>query len=308
MTMFMQDQVTQRILVVDDDTVTLTILAAELRAASYRVLTARNAEDALELLELVRPDAVISDVVMPGLSGIELLSELKSRSEVSGIPLLLMSAGGVGEEKAAAIRLGACDYLQKPIVGLEVLARLELHLEQSDELNKLRRLCELDALTGLSNRRGIESALDQALCKARAGSSELSVVILDVDNFKHVNDTHGHKEGDALLRKVGSLLRQEIRQGDLAGRLGGDEFVLVLPGCSHVAAMQLGARIDVVMNRLCSKYEQPVGLSFGVYSAHGGANAEEVLDAADRAMYAAKLQRAGRVRGARGQVGALVSK
>ncbi len=289
----MQDTSTKRILVVDDDPVILKIIAAELRAANYRAITARSAEDALEILEIVRPDAVLSDVVMPGISGVDLLAQLKSRTDISGIPLLLMSASGAGEERAAAIRLGACDYLQKPIAGQEFLARLEQHLEHADELSKLRRLCELDALTGLSNRRGFEVALDQALREARAEGSELSVVMMDVDNFKHVNDTHGHKEGDALLCKIACLLRQEIREFDLAGRIGGDEFVLVLPGCSHLAAMQLGRRVDALMSALCDQYVQPVGLSFGVHCSRGGASAEQVLDAADRAMYSAKLKRIG---------------
>ena len=285
----------KRILLVDDDPVTLKILGAELRAGNYGVITARSAEDAIEMMELIRPDAVLSDVRMPGLSGMELLEELKSRAEVSGIPLLLMSAGGEGEERAAAIRLGACDYLQKPVVGQEVLARLHQHLEQADELSKLRRLSELDSLTGLSNRRGIELALDQALRTTRIANQALSVILLDVDNFKHVNDSHGHKEGDALLRQIASLLRRVIRSGDLAGRLGGDEFVLVLPQCTHIAATQLGARIELAMAELSDKYEQRVGISFGVYCAAGGASGEQILDAADRAMYARKLAHPGRI-------------
>jgi diguanylate cyclase (GGDEF)-like protein len=290
----MTDENAKRILVVDDDPIILKILAAELRAANYRVITANSAEDALELLDLVRPDAVLSDVMMPGLSGVDLLAQLKSRAEISGIPLLLMSSGGAAEERAAAIRLGACDYMQKPVAGLEVVARLNRRLEQADELSKLRRLSEVDALTGLSNRRGITSALDRALGKSRTSQTDLSVVLLDVDNFKHVNDTHGHKEGDALLRQIASLLRRTIREHDLAGRIGGDEFVLVLPDCSHLAAMQLGGRIERAMTELAERYQARVGLSHGVYCASGGASAEQVLDAADKAMYAKKLSRPGR--------------
>lgn len=281
----------KRILIVDDDPITLKILAAELRAGNYRTITARCAEDALELMELVRPDAVLSDVVMPGLSGVDLLTQLQSRAEVRGIPLLLMSATGAGEDRAAAIRLGARDYLQKPIVGQEVLARLQQHLEQADELSRLRQLCEVDTLTGLSNRRGIASALEKALRASRTQNAELSVVVFDVDHFKHVNDTHGHKEGDELLRQIAFVLRHEIREGDLAGRLGGDEFVLVLPRCSHAVAMQLGARIEMAMRALCEKYEQPVGLSYGVSCAGRGTNVNRLLDAADKAMYATKLVR-----------------
>jgi diguanylate cyclase (GGDEF)-like protein len=160
-------------------------------------------------------------------------------------------------------------------------------------VDEIERLATRDALTGLANRRLLEETLDLELARARREGTPLSVVVVDVDNFKEINDTHGHLVGDDVLRDIGSVLDANTKAFDLAARYGGDEFVVILPGCTRADVETVGQRLRRAVAAGVDGI--PVSVSAGVATLpDDAADGERLLVAADAALYEAK--RAGRDR------------
>lgn len=158
-----------------------------------------------------------------------------------------------------------------------------------DALHRQRELLRTDPLTGLANRRAFEDALAHDLALARRPGSALSLAYLDLDDFKAVNDTAGHAEGDRVLRTVGEVLARSLREADTAARLGGDEFALLLPDTGPEGAAQVAGKLAQELRRAFIAAQWPVDCSIGVVTfPRARANMAEALDAADRAMYEAK--------------------
>ncbi len=189
---------------------------------------------ALRLLMSRSYAMVICDVELPTLDGSKVL--LTSRQQPGGgPPFLMLTAVRDPKRRVSLLRAGARDVIAKPVEALELLARVELHLEiarlQSELAVKnasLAALARTDELTGLPNRRRIEEALLHEWKRADRYGQPLSVVIADIDFFKRVNDEHGHAAGDQVLRAVGACLQRQVRSTDVLGRWGGEEFVAVI--------------------------------------------------------------------------------
>lgn len=172
------------------------------------------------------------------------------------------------------------------------VARLQAENERlRQEVERLRNEALTDPLTGLSNRRNIDSMLSSEISRALRYKQPLSVLCIDVDDFKRVNDTWGHQKGDEVLVWVARFLRTQIRAHDSAGRLGGDEFVVVLPGTDRHAAELVAARIRATLDALRGRMDHPVSLSVGVGTLDlegGDVSPEALLKSADSAMYKQK--------------------
>lgn len=165
------------------------------------------------------------------------------------------------------------------------------------EMERLRCLAATDPLTGLANRRAVMAALRRDLARASRSGSPLSVVMLDIDDFKTINDTFGHAEGDEVLRLCARCAQAVTRNGDLVGRIGGDELVVLLPETDSARAIVIGARIRSDLAASSQRRAQPIGLSFGVATSSPSVSAHALLAAADRAMYQDKaVRRVGRDR------------
>lgn len=202
----------------------------------------REARDGLEGFKTLiesKADLVICDVDMPRMDGYKFLQLVASRPELLGLPIIMLTGMMDFNSKIRGLEQGASDYLTKPFDSGELVARVKVQLKiksLQDELKKaneqLKRLTNIDHLTNLFNRRYLTEILESEFFRARRNRENLSLVIIDIDYFKNVNDTYGHQNGDVVLASVAGLAQQQLRAYDSAARYGGEEFVLVLPGTS----------------------------------------------------------------------------
>lgn len=290
------------ILIIDDSSAARAELRRALdEAGRYeRVLEARDGIEGLRMLLAEPFDAVICDLEMPGLDGEKLLAAQRGRTGGGDLPFLFLTAQRDPERMARLLRGGACDIVQKPFHAAELLARLDLHLrlrrlqaELREKNATLARLSTTDAVTGLHNRRYVAEFLSLEVLRAVRYRTPLSVMLLDIDHFKQVNDARGHRIGDAVLQVVADTLRGGLRATDLAGRYGGEEFLVVLPQTGLAGAGMLAERVRGAIEATAIEVGTPaplsVTVSIGVAElGHAARSAEELVEHADSALYAAK--------------------
>jgi diguanylate cyclase (GGDEF)-like protein len=245
------------ILIVDDHEDNIELLRARLAARGYAIETAMDGEQALASVAKSPPDLILLDVMMPRIDGFEVVRRIKSDKTLPFIPIILQTALDSTEHKVEGLDAGADDYITKPINFAELEARvksmlrikaLQTALEERErelsELNvRLLKMAQTDALTGLDNRRYVEERLDEMFGHSRRLKEPLAVVMCDLDRFKSVNDTFGHQAGDAVLKQLARILKQEAREIDRVGRYGGEEFMLLLPGTVLDAAVTFAERV-----------------------------------------------------------------
>lgn len=219
----------EHLLVIDDERDSREGLARLLRLSGFQVRTTADAKEALEALREHAFDAVISDVNIPGLDGYQLTAHLRAAPETKDIPILLVSAIAHPERQVRGLEGGADDFIAKPIDFDLLVAKLRARLRRAQEREHLRDLSATDDLTGIPNRRGIEEELHHEIARAQRTDSGVSVIVVDVDDFKRINDTWGHAAGDEALKVVVDTLQRLLRATDRIGRTGGDEFLIVLP-------------------------------------------------------------------------------
>jgi len=281
--------------VVDDDDDVRDALAVLLETHGYDVIRARSGLDAIACMECDSPTLVISDIQMPDIDGFHLVEALRARPSSAHVPIIVMTGHHMAARRDRALDLGADDYLAKPCDPAELLARIRVQLRHAHWHDELERRVQIDPLTDLLNRRGVIAALGHQLERARRSGAPLSVLMLDIDGFKQLNDTHGHAAGDAVLRNIARALTAAVRAVDVVGRLGGDEFVVIVPDGDEAAASGLAKRIAVleVPPVAIGAAEIEVRVSAGVATLRAGESIEELLDRADRAMYRRKRFAAG---------------
>jgi two-component system, cell cycle response regulator len=217
----------------------------------------KEAKDGLEGFKVLidaKADLVICDVDMPRMDGFKFLQLVESRPELLGVPIIMLTGMMDFNSKIKGLEQGATDYLTKPFDAGELVARVKVQLKiksLQDELKKanelLKKLTNIDHLTNLFNRRYLTEILDGEFFRARRNGEFLSLIMLDIDYFKKVNDTYGHQNGDVVLATVASLTQRELRAYDSAARYGGEEFVLVIPGTSLSGAMMVAERIRLAV-------------------------------------------------------------
>jgi diguanylate cyclase (GGDEF)-like protein len=280
---------------------------AEVRAALEEsglfehVLEASDGIRGLKLMLSESVDLVICDLEMPGIDGEKLLRMKPSASggEVP-IPFLVLTAMIDPERRARLLREGASDAISKPFHAADLIARVGLHLDlvrtQRELLAKnreLERLSNTDPLTGLPNRRRLDEAILAELARSRRTGLPFAVVLIDIDEFKQVNDRHGHGVGDAVLNRVADALTSVTRETDCSGRFGGDEFLAVLDhndaAGAEVYAERLRQSVSESKIALEGGHEVSVTLSIGIAEWQPEVETPERLIArADEALYAAK--------------------
>ncbi len=284
------------ILIVDDVPTNVKILAEALSAV-YRIKVASNGADALKIAQRERPDLILLDVMMPGMDGFEVCRRLKADAQTDKIPVIFVTAKNAESDEEVGLNLGAVDYITKPFVIPIVKARIRNHIRLKQQADLLESLSLLDALTGIPNRRRFDEALVSELKRAIRDASPLSLLMIDIDNFKQYNDHYGHGAGDVCLQMVAAeLSKGVVRPGDLVARYGGEEFVVILPETDQVSAVQIAERLrDRIENlglpHAYSEVEPVVTISAGVASqARIPENCvpQTLSDAADKALYMAK--------------------
>jgi PleD family two-component response regulator len=223
-----------RVLVVDDDPAALDSMRVLLAPGDLEVFTLSDPLRFWETLEEVEPELLILDVDMPGINGPELCRTVRNDPRWSGLAVIFTTGRTDADTVQLVFDAGADDYVAKPFVGREFVARVSNRLQR---VRLYRAKAETDGLTGLSNRVTSEEGLKQLAMVSERLSEPLSVVMLDIDHFKLVNDNHSHATGDRVLHRVGAYPRREFRGNDVVGRWGGEEFIVGLYGVTRADAV-----------------------------------------------------------------------
>lgn len=288
------------VLVVDDSPVARKLVEHALPSERYTIFNAKTGQEALDLFAKHRPGLVITDWLMPDLSGIELCQRLRADFHNCFTYIILLTGVSEKSKVVAGLQAGADEYLTKPFHMEELLARAEvgqrivgLHRELEQKNRLLERLALTDALTGLPNRRAIEQWGRRQLSGAIRHDFHLCVVEADLDQFKAINDTYGHNAGDAVLKRFGEILKFNTRQCDVSGRIGGDEFLLVV---TYVTPQGIQVAIERIREQLraCSfpfgGGDVKVTASFGIADYRRGQTTDfnRLMVQADVALYSAK--------------------
>jgi len=287
------DETPFTVLVVEDHPDQRELLAIVLQREGYKVITAANGLEALEKLETENIQIALSDIMMPKMDGFELIKRIRSNPALKSIYLILITARIQEGDRVRGLDLGADDYITKPFSFSELLARVRVGSRVVHYQKHLEYQTQVDSLTGLFNRRAFEKKIHEEFERSKRYHNPLSVLILDIDNFKTINDTYGHHGGDAALVKISETFREKTRQTDFPSRYGGEEFVLVLPETDQDSALQVASKIHEAI-RSCAfgttarPYTMTVSIGVSSTSARFYSDWHEMVDDADQALYLAK--------------------
>lgn len=290
------------LILIVDDSPTIRMSLHRALEGEYRPLEADDGEQAWELLQ--RDPAiklVITDLSMPRLDGFGLTRRIRASEEARFHNLPVIVVTGDTEAREQAFHTGANDFLTKDSDRIELLARLRAHLKLADTIRQLeasqrelREQANTDPLTGLANRRFFGQITNKELSLMRRQQDYFSMMMIDIDHFKAVNDTYGHSAGDHVLREVARCLANSLREEDTIARIGGEEFAVSSPATNRLASIVLAERLRKAVEGLELEYEGShirVTISLGIaLRPHDGDSLEDLLTVADERLYLAKEQ------------------
>jgi diguanylate cyclase (GGDEF)-like protein len=296
------------VLIVEDSKTAKAMLHKDL-AEQYILLHAMDGTEAWALLQdNQKIDLVITDINMPRMSGQQLLVKIRTSDVpyIRNLPVIVMTGTDGNADKNLAFLNGANDFVNKPVDGLEIQARVNVHYKLANTIRELEKSktalahqATTDPLTGLKNRRSFHEH-GEAILQAASGGADFSIIQLDIDHFKQVNDVYGHEAGDAVLVAVAGLLSQVVRAadgsgrgGDILARIGGEEFAILLPNTNRLGAAVMAERIRAALEKLpvwVGETQLTVTASLGTANYRGEKveTVRELLNIADRRMYLAK--------------------
>jgi len=304
-----------RVLVVDDDMAIRTMVGEVLTDEGYDITLAASAEEALQMFRGGGYGLVLTDIRMGGMSGVELLKEIKLIDSIAHV--IVMTSYASIDSAVAVIKAGAYDYLIKPFEDLELVVSAVNRAMQSIRLimekevlvqtlkqkyaeleranARLQEIAVRDGLTDLYNHRYFQEILSKELARSSRHNRDLSLLFLDVDDFKKYNDTHGHQLGDTLLKQLAHIIVDTMREGDVVARYGGEEFVVILPETDNAYAIQAADKLRKLVEEYSFRGEetQPGGkvtISLGVSSRVADCTTASLIQRADQALYKAKSE------------------
>lgn len=276
------------ILVVDDDYEISQLMYCILSEEDYHVEIASSGKQVLDHKNLKSLDLILLDINMPGINGYELCNKLKESHETKEIPIIFLTGNSLPEEKVKGFNCGAIDYVTKPFNGSELLARIRNHLELKHNKDRLKEMALMDGLTRLYNHSYMHERLSEEISNSKRHKHKLSLIMIDLDNFKEINDTYGHKFGDLVLQKISASIKELIREEDVAGRYGGEEFIIILPNTDLSSALKVAEKIRSTVKKLVWNNENlKTTLSGGVYSLEDE-SINELIEKTDTLLYKAK--------------------
>ncbi len=297
-----------RILVVDDSRTQLDWLVQVLLRDGYDVVTAATGREAIVKARTLAPDLVLLDMILPDMDGLEVLRLVKARPDERFLPVIILSVKSDVDSKVAGLRIGADDFISKPFAEQEILARCAAMLrikKLQDQLRSTRRSLEeqsvTDALTGLKNRRFFDERFPEEFRRAQRYGDPVSLMMIDLDHFKQVNDQFGHQMGDVVLRDAAQVIKASVRDPDICARYGGEEFAVILPKTHLSGALTVAERVWRGLKEKVYRQEVPavgqagmvevrvtasLGLAF--FPSKDITSAELLVKFADEALYQAK--------------------
>lgn len=286
------------ILIVDDIADNRQLLRFDLEDDHHKVIEAADGYACLEHVESEHPDLILLDMMMPGLSGIEVLQRLKAVPANSNIPVIMVSANDTDDLIISALDVGAHDYVSKPVIYPVLAARIRSALrlkEAQEELSQanstLQQLASTDTLTGLYNRRHFINLTAAEISRARRYDRPVSLMMLDADHFKSINDTYGHAVGDQALIHIATTCKRLCRESDIIGRIGGEEFLICCPDTDLPGTYELAQRIiQTIPKRNDNKVNNipTFTVSIGAAQYLPGDTLDEFMAKVDAQLYRAK--------------------
>lgn len=292
----------QTVLIVDNIRANALALARILQL-KWNVKIATSGEAALEqAVEYPLPDIILLDVQMPGMNGYEVCARLQNHPQTRDIPVMFVTSASSEENEAYGLELGAVDYLVKPVRAPIVQARVRNHIALrqaqialAEKNRELERLASRDALTNLFNRWKMNECLEQEISRAERFHRPLSIVLIDIDRFKRINDTYGHPIGDSVLQETAEIIQSDIRNSDIACRWGGEEFLIICPETGLDTSLKLAERLRRKFEQTNFTTAGHQTASFGVAEHLPGHTPNQIFRQADQALYLAKKKGCNRV-------------
>ncbi len=294
----MQRQYKGRVLLVEDSPTTAALLKHMLTRMSLTVDQFDTAEAALDAIPDGQYDLIVSDIMLAGqISGLGLVRSVRAmESEVARTPILGLSATEDAARKIEMLKLGANDYVSKPVIEEEFIARVgnlvsakQLLDEVLAQRRELREHSIRDPLTGVYNRRYLAERSPQLCVQAERDQQPLSLLIVDLDHFKAINDTYGHDRGDRVLAGLGKLLAERCGEEDFAARFGGEEFIVLLPHCGETQALAYAERLlEALRSRRPGDLDITASIGVSTITPPQPCDFDKLFKIADEAVYRAK--------------------
>ncbi len=288
----------EKILVVDDEEDVLSLLKEFLDSNNFIPVCETNPENALNIIETEDIGLVIADLKMPGMDGIELTKKIISIN--SDIPIIIMTAYASIESAVDSIKAGAIDFIPKPFKFNHTLFVIDKALETkklsrlAKKSNYYKKLSNIDELTRIYNLRYFKKYFAEQIKEHSRMNNSLSFMMADIDDFKKVNDRHGHLSGDLVLKNIAIILKKSVRTCDFLARYGGEEFAIILPETEKEAALKVGERIlsEIAGFEFKSKTGKKIGqvtITIGLSTYPGDSRTSaKLIEAADNALYKGK--------------------
>jgi len=277
-----------RVLIVDDDQLLAEHYALVLQGAGLRAEILLEPSRIYEGLNRFRPDVVLLDVLMPGCSGPELAQLIRLQDEWLSVPIIYLSSETDGERQLAALVKGGDDFLTKPITDTALIVAV---FARAQRARQLAEMMTKDSLTGLLQHARVKERLSHELQRSERTGEALTVVMLDIDHFKKVNDNYGHLIGDQVISSLANLLKQQLRKTDIIGRYGGEEFLLILPDCNQQQAFDLLEQLRQSFANLPFSFDHQnfhCTFSAGISQAKATDETDQLIAQADKALYSSK--------------------
>ena len=284
--------INKTILIIDDTLSNLDIVSDFL--IDYDVIAINNGADAISIIHSEKIDLILLDIIMPDMDGYELCKLLKDDNSTEHIPIIFLTSKSDEDSIEMAYDIGGIDYVTKPFKPKELLAKVKRELYLQDLQEELKLLASTDPMTKLFNRRYFTEMSESLLDLAKREKTQSAIIMLDIDKFKNINDTYGHKVGDDVIISLSKTLQEFTRKSDVVSRWGGEEFVILLPNTDLDGALTIAEKIRVTVENLVLLVEENKDLKFTVsigvstvYS-ENDLNIEASINRADIALYTAK--------------------
>jgi len=280
------------VLIVEDSSVNGRLCESLLNKNGYDTAVCSDGESAIEFINTNSPDLILLDIVMPGIDGFEFCRVMKNSHKIKHTPVIFLSSMNDEKSIIKGFESGAVDFITKPFRHQELIARTRTHVELKRAKEKLIRMAITDELTGLVNRRYFMGRLLHEYERTKRYESIFTVLMIDLDYFKSINDTYGHHAGDIVLRTVSDSMRLNLRLSDIIGRIGGEEFAVILPETEINAAIMIGERLIKGVESLDINHKDckiKITISIGASpSTKEDMSGDDVLQRSDAALYRAK--------------------
>lgn len=280
------------ILIVDDNPKNLQVIGNILRENGYKTAIAQNGLQAIDFVEKKNPILILLDIMMPEMDGFEVCGQLNKAHMTKDIPIIFITALNDSSNIIKAFETGGVDYITKPFLKEEMLARINVHVKLRNTMKRLEEISITDELTGIFNRRYAYRIIDREMSFSKREKTSFVLCFIDIDNLKILNDIYGHSAGDQLILEVVNGLKSTIRNTDYIFRMGGDEFLTLLPNTNIDDARLMIKRLNGQLNQRVV-YNSPIDFSFGfsLFEPEDKKSIDELIKAADTSMYEQKIKK-----------------